>query len=488
MVFGKKTAKPLFFGSNFYGPAGAGKSAIARKIAELCHSEQCLLASFFFSRTDSTRGNATFLIATIAYQIATNFPMTRGRMAAAMERDPLLLTRSLESQVTVLVVEPLQELINLRYLNSTFPRCLIIIDGLDECGTANVQCKVLDTISLLFQKHCLPLVILIASRPERHLTHSFSTGSLSELHTTLALDDIYQPDDDIWLFLADNFTQVKDTHPMRHFLDPSWPPIDVVESLVEKSSGQFIYASTVMKYVLSVRYHPADRLNVVLGIRPPRHVHEMPFGELDALYRHIFSFVEDIKTLLLILGFQIAKYPNWAMKIADMERFLVLDRGYIEMLLGDLSSIIIISDASPYIHILHASLPDFLLDATRSKEFYINLSDLHTTYMLLCFHHNKNSMFLYSPSKYTAGCLHFIDPPDQHTGIHVWYASHALIWHCENIPPSANTQHHEKITKLSLCDPYSCFPGAYRGQCLLDLVPQFLWFIKVFFVVYSLLA
>ena len=35
-----------------YGPAGAGKSAIAQTIAELCHARHLLLASFFFSRTD----------------------------------------------------------------------------------------------------------------------------------------------------------------------------------------------------------------------------------------------------------------------------------------------------------------------------------------------------------------------------------------------------------------------------------------------------
>ncbi|KIM35817.1 hypothetical protein M413DRAFT_325348, partial [Hebeloma cylindrosporum] len=40
----------------FHGPAGSGKSAIARKIAELCESEKRLLATFFFSRSDPARG------------------------------------------------------------------------------------------------------------------------------------------------------------------------------------------------------------------------------------------------------------------------------------------------------------------------------------------------------------------------------------------------------------------------------------------------
>ena len=383
----------------FNGPAGAGKSAIARKIAELCQLEKRLLASFFFSRTDPTRNNPTSLIATIAYQIAINFPATREKIAAAIEHDPLLLTRSLESQATALIVEPSRELIDMGCLNTTSARHLIIIDGLDECDTATVQCHVLDVIFLLFQKYRLPLIILIGSRPERHLTHSFSNESLFRFHTTLALDNTYKPDDDIWLFLTDNFRRIKDIHPMRRYLDPSWPSDAVLEGLVKRSSGQFIYASTVVKYVSSIRHQPADRLNVALGIQPPRHSHEVPFGELDALYQHIFSFVDDRENLLLILGFFLSMWADVdlfgvSMTLQDIEMFLQLDRGTIEVLLGDLNSVITISDTKPYIHILHASLRDFLLDATRSKEFYIDLSGIHTTCMHLCFHHIKKRMFL----------------------------------------------------------------------------------------------
>jgi hypothetical protein len=92
-----------------YGPAGAGKTAIAHDIAQRCDLEKLLLASFCFSRSDSTRSNAKSLIATIAYQIAINIPGTREKIVATIERDPLILTRSLESQVAALVVEPLRE-------------------------------------------------------------------------------------------------------------------------------------------------------------------------------------------------------------------------------------------------------------------------------------------------------------------------------------------------------------------------------------------
>jgi hypothetical protein len=290
-----------------YGPAGAGKSAIAHDIARRCDLEKRLLASFFFSRSDPTRSNAKSLIATIAYQIVVNVPGTREKIVATLEQDPLILSRSLEAQVTALIVEPLHDPLEAGYFNTPTSRRLIIIDGLDECNIPAVQCSILEVISRLFHDYHLPLLILVASRPERHLTHFFRTGSLPEFHTTLALDDTYKPDDDIRLFLTDNFRQIKATHPISSHLDGSWPSVEVLKQLLKNSSGQFIYASTVVKYVSSIRHQPADRLNVVLGMRPLGHAHEMPFSGLDALYTHIFKSVEgDINSYSWVL------YAPWA--------------------------------------------------------------------------------------------------------------------------------------------------------------------------------
>jgi len=462
-----------------YGPAGAGKSAIAHDIAKRCDLEKLLLASFFFSRSDPARSNAKSLIATIAYQIAINIPGIRDTIVATVEQDPLILTRSLEAQITALIVEPLLEPLEAGYFHAPTSRRLIIMDGLDECDTPDVQCSILQVISLFFHKYHLPLLILVASRPENHLIHSFTTGSLPEFCTTLALDNTYKPDGDIRRFLTDKFKQVKDTHRMSGYLDPSWPSMDVIEGLVEKSSGQFIYASTVVKYVSSIRHQPADRLNVILGIRPPRHAREMPFGELDALYMHILSVVEpeDIETVLLILGFHLLpKHSHAEMDIGDLERFFLLSRGDIKMLFGDLSSLVVISDFVG-IQFLHASLGDFLLDPARSKEFYINLSNIHTVCMRRCFHHIKQCTLPHFPSKEVAAYLCLIDSISNDLGSHIPYASSGLIWHCENTPPSASLHLCEEIINFSLHRPDSCF-GSDPGYNLFFHVPQFLKYIK----------
>ncbi|EEB94165.1 hypothetical protein MPER_07068, partial [Moniliophthora perniciosa FA553] len=60
-----------------YGPAGAGKSAIAQTVAETAREENILVASFFFSRADSKRNNPKYIFLSIAYQLAHSIPELR---------------------------------------------------------------------------------------------------------------------------------------------------------------------------------------------------------------------------------------------------------------------------------------------------------------------------------------------------------------------------------------------------------------------------
>ena len=67
-----------------FGPAGAGKSAIAKKIAEIAASKGLLIGTFFFSRTDATRSTKDRLVASLAYQMALSIPCTRTHIVEAI--------------------------------------------------------------------------------------------------------------------------------------------------------------------------------------------------------------------------------------------------------------------------------------------------------------------------------------------------------------------------------------------------------------------
>jgi len=365
-----------------YGPAGAGKSAIAQTIAEMCEDEMILLASFFFSRNDQTRSTVKPLIATIAYQIMFNLPEVQDAILGATTRDPLIFSKSLEIQVKSLIVGPLQPLAQGGFFNNPTSRRLVIIDGLDECSNPKVQQNILEVLANARRQYGLPLIFLFASRPEQHISLTFNTGLLPRITSRLALDESYLPDEDIKLFLTDKFQEIKSTHRLRAYIPPQWPLPDVVEQLVRKSSGQFIYASTVIRYVASIRHKPVDRLDIILGIRPPQR--DLPFAELDALYTHILSGVEDIEHVLEILSvvFFCNNLDNLTPPI--IENFLGLQPGDIELYLGDLNSLANIEPSTHRIRVLHASLRDFFVDPTRSKTFWINHQAQNTALACRC--------------------------------------------------------------------------------------------------------
>jgi len=361
-----------------YGPAGAGKSAIAQTIAELLEKAGLLAAAFFFSRNSASRNNKTPLVATLVYQLVTSIPEIRVHVLEALEADPTLFSRSIEAQVHALIVKPLNAVAN----NKTLARILlsrprlIILDGLDECHTTSVQTQILNALSTAVKYFHIPLCFLIASRPEHDIRQAFNDqNSLGSLSFSVVLDDTYKPDDDIRIFLQSTFDEIKRQHPSRAYLPASWPSLEDIRWLVKKSSGQFIFASTVAKYVNSHRHWPPDRLKIIFGQSNPGQ--ETPFAELDSLYHLILSSVTDIEKVMDVLALLIFQpfKGEWAKKTTICERFLFYRPGEICMILSDIHSIISIpapEHPNQCLQFFHASLSDFLLDQSRSKDLFLD--------------------------------------------------------------------------------------------------------------------
>ena len=196
-----------------YGPAGAGKTAIARKVAELCQA-QGLLASFLFFRSDHKRNTMTPLAANIAYCVARVIPSTNELIKIAIEADPLILKSSIEVQLTTLVLEPLRLLAGQGYfLSGKFPR-LIVIDGLDECLDKSAQTKLIQFLASSVAQHQLPLKFLIVSRPEAHIKLAVALASKQTMFSHLELSgDNLESYKDIRRFLTDKFCEIKTCHP-----------------------------------------------------------------------------------------------------------------------------------------------------------------------------------------------------------------------------------------------------------------------------------
>ena len=168
---------------------------------------------------------------------------------------------------------------------------------------------------------------------------------------------------------------------MRSIIPVSWPTQESLEMLIKKSSGQFTYAATIIRFVESIYHRPTARLDVILGISPPGTLN--PFAELDALYHHILSSVNDIQLTLRVLSLYVVT-PDFAsiLRRASMspELFLSLEPGDIQIALINLSSIILYDEYGE-VNVLHASLADFLCDKRRSTIYYIDMASTCTEFI-----------------------------------------------------------------------------------------------------------
>ena len=359
-----------------YGPAGAGKSAIAQSIAELC--EALLAASFFFSRTAHGRNDHSMLVATIVWQLIKSIPEIREIVLSALEYDPTLLSQTPATQMKALIVDPMNQVpMDLLAERSR----LVIIDGLDECFPPESQDDILDILSTSLRDLKTPLYFLIASRPHTNIRYAFSSDAFRSIMRTLPLEHDYQSTQDIRHYLTSSFGEIRRKHA---YLPSSWPKADDIEVLVEKSSGQFIYAATVIRYIARGHHGHEKRLDIVLKLRLPDNS-AAPFAMLDALYLQIFRSVGDeIEKVKEILGALVFLKVD-INKLEVLENFFSYRPGELASIMGDMHALVCIPDSrSESVKIYHASLPDFLLDPTRSQSFHLHAASVYLNLAQQC--------------------------------------------------------------------------------------------------------
>ncbi|KAJ7478213.1 hypothetical protein FB451DRAFT_182614 [Mycena latifolia] len=362
-----------------HGSAGMGKSAIAQMFAGDCQAQGRLGASFFFRRGHSKRGSWHGLCATIAYQLATSVPELRPPISKAVEADRLIMGRSMTVQFHKLLVEAFSSTRDLELMP------VIVLDGLDECEGHRVQQEILRLFIGAIRDHQLPVRLLITSRPEPNIREIFETVETLAIccHLVLSADDsAYR---DIRIYLGDEFSRIRREYLTRGVdLGTVWPGPAAVEHLVERSSGIFVYVTTVIRFIDDEYSHPADRLASVLSLDPRS---TAPF---DDLYTEVLSVVphEPQQVRILHSIWQSTLRSRGAQLFPEeIDMLLVLHPGTARLALRGLHSVLhvppicTLSDGEPYIHPLHASLPDYLADVRRSGRWCLWIPWLLSDYL-----------------------------------------------------------------------------------------------------------
>jgi len=345
------------------GAAGAGKSAIGRSVCERCKEEGTLLASFFFGSRDPTRNHSRSFAGTIAYQLCSISQGLRTAISHAIEYEPFVFSRSLQTQLKLLVMDPL--LANYANEPQRAP-CLIVVDGLDECSDQLTQQDIFDALRFLATQSAIRIRLLVCSRQENHIVTMFSGIQEHKLLFKILLDNEYSSKQDIALYLRDQFQRIRETHFFKAKIPDSWPTGDQLRELTYKASGQFIYATIVVGYVKSPLHRPQQRLDSILGLRPP--FKDLPFSQLDALYLHLLNSTDNPSIAADIMAY-VSLYDD--MRPEDIDKLISLESGETEVYLSRLAAIVTMEENWSdclQARLLHKSFADFLFDSDRSKE------------------------------------------------------------------------------------------------------------------------
>ncbi|KAI3609901.1 nwd2 [Moniliophthora roreri] len=340
-----------------YGPAGAGKSAIAQTIAETGQREGFLLSSFFFSRGDPKHNNPKSLFLTISHALAASIPELQPLIEQALRSNPTILQASLEEQYEKLIAEPCGLLAELL----CFP-WLIVIDGLDECDGSREQQRILSILGTLIQK--IRLRILICSRPEPPIHEILNIDALCPYLHHIVLDDTFSPGHDISTFLIKEFQRIHAKHAFQHIPFPvPWPAPGVVGELVQKASGQFIYAATVIKFIDNEYCNPCAQLETILHPEPQLDLDpesRSPFHDLDTLYHQILSSCPQHSKLQNVIWVIVLPPTIYGLDTTpeNIEALLMLHDGEVISTLWGMHSILKIGQHDQEICILHASFGD----------------------------------------------------------------------------------------------------------------------------------
>jgi len=363
------------------GLAGTGKSTIAQSFSEMIANSGLLGASFFCSRDYLDRKELKNIFPTLAYQLACHYPHFQSHLITNLKKDPTLAHTSLISQLENLLVNPLSE---------AKVSCIIIIDALDECIDDQPASAILSVLARFTKQ--LPLVkFFITGRPEPRIRTGFRLPLLQPLTQIFLLHEVESSnvDNDIQLYLTQRLTEIAKQRSDLDLPNP-WPHNNEIMALTKKSSGLFIFASTLARFIGSEHHEPSERLQLVLS-KTSGTTHEGRAG-IDSLYSkvlvHAFSDVQEpevFANVRHILGAIVLAFNPLSRR--ELSIILGIPTTLILTTLRHLHSVILVpANESKEIRVFHKSFPDFLQDDKRctNPKFLINPATQHSDMVLSC--------------------------------------------------------------------------------------------------------
>lgn len=323
------------------GQAGSGKTAF---VSKLCETHRSVAAIHFCRYNNDERANPKRAITSLAYHLSTQLPDYKEQLLLLNDLNGLQ-EKNVHRLFEYLFIEPLQK------IKQRSEKVVLIIDALDE-ATKNMRNDLIDLIVSDFQKLPDWLNFVVTTRPEMDIERK-----LKHLKPFVIDNSSSSNLDDIRGFLSVN---------LKPFLVGVKDPEGLIETIVKKSQGVFLYASEIVKSVESGVLRVEDAVNFPDGLS---NIYLNYFERMFTLNTQ-YDYKNDIRPLMEVIAVSLEPLHEDIVKdILAIDDYDFDDiKEYIHVLFP--------SDRG-YIEPLHKSLNDWIVDRSLSGQFSVSVKRAH---------------------------------------------------------------------------------------------------------------
>jgi NACHT domain len=362
------------------GVAGCGKSTIAQTFAERSAAKSNLGASFFCSRDYPDRRNLDLIFLTLARDLAYWSADFKTALVPIIRANPNVQDDSLPVQLEKLLVRPFKK---------TGLSATIVVDALDECEDKEPVSEFLSALAVHVGN--MPMVrFFITGRPEDRIRSGFKLPSLRTKELPLHDVDSATVDSDIKSFIAFRLDEIATRRSQS--ISGQWLSDRDIAVILKKTSGLFIIASVILRFIDSPFASPQKRLKLIVDL-PESMIYEGRSG-IDEVYHQILSasfehadeddavFFDQLHLVVGSIVLALKPLPR-----ASLAEILEMTPEDIWIILTHLHSVLIMPESeSEPIRILHKSFADFITDKERCPDgrYFINPPPHHSELGIHC--------------------------------------------------------------------------------------------------------
>jgi len=369
------------------GMAGTGKSTISRTIARELAERRRLAASFFFTRGKKDISHSRMFFTTIAAQIANSLPVLRTFISDAIDSNPDIFKHGLREQWNQLILNPLKN------APTQSIQLVVVIDALDECDSMQDIQLILLLLEEAKDLATVRIKIFLTSRPEIPIFDGFRQLS-GEAYQDFILHNI--PLDTVNADISTFFVQKLSPLKAKHGLGTPWPDERVVEQLVERAAGLFIYAATTLRFIQDGIDGPEEQLSLILSATKSS---LSATEHLDGIYTTLLQHSvlgkrgsQECEQLAgrfrQVVGSIVVMFNT--MPARNLAQLLQIPFKRVSGTLDSLRSVLDVPEnESQPIRLFHLSFRDFLQDSQRCTDsrFHIHEKERHTSLFRKCMSH-----------------------------------------------------------------------------------------------------